>query len=433
MAFVSDLGDRSEQQITSQTMRLTVACALLVIAAIMVLRGIWDGFPPDLSAIYMAAHVYGAGLPELMYNAPPQFFNGVPPDWVPLLPELGLTDKPVLPYVYPPIWAVLLSPLTQAIGPYTFFNTMAVIELTCMLASVGLCWRMARRFALPAWSWVLLTLGLMMTSVITFGAVMHLQPQIVVVFLILLAFERYSSGKFALAGAVLGMAAALKLAPAALVLIFLLDRQWRSFVAFSVTCAALGALSLILAGVQLHLDFLASAAAASATPLVTALAYSAEIPIYAAAATLDLAPPITAGAADFRLPEIALVQILSKALLILCLGWAIFATAKLDADRRLVARLFLFSLLINLFGPLGWAHYFLPQLFLLPALIGLLPFRIGAVSLITVATLTSHMALPKLQSLFQSDLGLACVGAGTMLALFCVVTANLRQRPQGTA
>ncbi len=412
---------------------MTVACALLVVVAFMVLRGIWNGFPPDLSAIYMAAYVHGTGMPELMYDAPPHFFNGVPPNWMPLLPELGLTGKTALPYVYPPLWAVLLSPVTQVIGPYTFFNVMAVIELAMMIASVGLCWRMARRFALPAWSWVLLTLGLLVTSVISFGAVMHLQPQIVVVFLILLAFERYSSGHFVLAGGILGVAAALKIAPAGLVLIFLFDRQWRSLVAFTITGAALGLLSLMLAGVQLHLDFLTSAAAASASPLVTAMAYSAEILVYGVATSFDLAPPITAGAADFRLPEIALVQILSKALLILCLGWAIFATTKLDADRRLVARLFLFSLLINLFGPLGWAHYFLPQLFLLPALIGLLPFRIGAVSIITVATLTSHMALPKLESVFQSDLGLACVGAGTMLALFCVVTANLRQRPQGTA
>jgi hypothetical protein len=262
---------------------------------------------------------------------------------------------------------------------------------------------------------------------------MHLQPQIVVVFLILLAFERYSSGNFVSAGVILGIAAALKIAPAGLVLIFLLDRQWRSFLAFAITCTILGLLSLILAGVQLHLDFLASAAAASTSPLVTAMAYSAAFIVYAAATQLDLAPPITAGAADFRLPEVATVQMANKALLFLCLGWAILASQKLDPDRRLVARLFLFSLLINLFGPLGWTHYYLPQVFLLPALVGLIHPAIGAVSIVAVATMTSHVALLKFQSLFQSDLGLACAGAGTMLALFCVITANLRQRPQGTA
>jgi hypothetical protein len=151
---------------TLQTMRLVAVCVLLVMAAIIVLRGIWNAFPPDLSAIYMAAYVYGAGTPDLMYDAPAHFFNGSPPGWLPLLPDLGLTGKPVLPYVYPPVWAILLSPIAQTFGPYAFFNAMAVIELAMMLASIGLCWRMARRFSLPPWSWVLLTLGLMVTSAI---------------------------------------------------------------------------------------------------------------------------------------------------------------------------------------------------------------------------------------------------------------------------
>ncbi|MCG6903330.1 MAG: DUF2029 domain-containing protein [Rhodobacter sp.] len=406
--------------------RTLFAATAMAAFAYIALFLLWNTFPADLSALYMAGHLFQTGQYNLIYAAPDGFFGASPPEWQPLLPALGLAGQDVLPYVYPPLWAAVMAPLS-ALGPQGFFQAAALVELALLMASVWLAWRLCRSFAIPFWAWALTGTVLLGTSVISFTALMHLQPQIVVVFLTLLAFERYSTGQSRLAGTLLGLAAMLKLAPAGLVLIFLLDRNWRALGGFAVTCAVLGGLGLALTGVGLHLEFLSSMAAAGDGLFITSITYSADLLLHGLAAALDLVPPLDADARNFRVPDAGLaVAIAGKALLVAALIWTVAGTARLPDSHRLPARLLAFSLLINLFGPLGWVHYYLPQLLLLPALIGLLPRFGGAVLLALVGTLTSWPLLMLLRTEIHGDFAIAAMGTATMALLFIAVVRLAR-------
>ena len=197
--------------------RTVVAAALLLVLCAWAVGFMWDRHPADLSALYLARHMVASGQADLVYAAPKGFFGAVPPDWGPALAALGLAGEEVLAYVYPPLWAVLLAPVTEALSPAAFFRAAAVLEMALLAASVLLAWRLARGWAMPLWGWLMLSAALLAGSAISFQAVTQLQPQIVVVFLVLLAFERDAEERPVQAGAVLALAAALKLAPAALV------------------------------------------------------------------------------------------------------------------------------------------------------------------------------------------------------------------------
>jgi len=408
-------------------LRLGVALLCLGGFCALALKQFWGIFAPDLSALYMAGHLFASGQYDLIYAAPDTFFGGPPDEWLPLLSGIGLEGREVLPYVYPPLWAAVVAPITEAVGPWAFFKAATVLEVATLVGCVFLSWRICRKFAVPLWMWLLISTVLMASSVIMFSALMHLQPQIIVLGLTMLAFERYSSGKHATAGAVLGLAAMLKLAPAGLALIFLLDRNWRALGVFTAVCAVLTGLNFAIAGPTLIQDFFDSMAHASAGLFILAAAFSVEILVYGAASAIDLVPPLDMDARNLLIGDSTmLVQLTTKALLLVSLGWAVVRTHRLPESHQLATRLMLFSLLINLFGPLNWVHYYLPQLFLMPALIGFLPKPRGAALLIVIGVLTSWALTVQLRQFFAGDFPFAAIGGATMFGLFLAVLIAAR-------
>lgn len=133
-----------------------------------------------------------------------------------------------------------------------------LIQRPMLAASVPL----GARLLTPAWMPLIVwTLAGCTVLTISFEAdltIWHHQPTITVGFLILLAFAHLDAGRPLAAGAALALAAAIKLTPAAFALIFILDRQHRALAAFALTGAALGGLSLLLAGGDTHLALLQS-------------------------------------------------------------------------------------------------------------------------------------------------------------------------------
>lgn len=403
--------------------RTLIAIMVVVAFAVVALDHVWTRFPTDLSALFMAAHFFALEEYALIYDAPVGFFGNSPPLWAPYLPALGLEGQPV-PYVYPPIWAALAAPVTELVGPEPFFRTFAVVKIMALSASIFLAWRLCRSFAMPLWAWTLTAVALLATSTITLTALFYLQPQILVVFLILLAFERYAHGHLRTAGGLLALAAMMKVAPAGLAIIFLLDRNWRALGAFAGVLLALVGLSLALAGVDLHFAFLAAMGKASQGILVTSINYSVELLLFGAFSEIDMT------ARNVIVVPSAFVILSAKAIGLVLLGWAILATAKIPAEQRLPARLILLGLLLNLFGPLGWAHYYLTQIFLLPALIGLLPRHIGVPVIAVFAALTSWPLLMVLRLWLPGDFPIAALATCTMLLLFITVLIVLIRKHQ---
>ena len=415
---------------TTQTAdtRVRLGAALILLGAVMSIgiRFMWNTHPPDLSAIYMAGWLFAHDRFDLVYAAPEGFFGGTPPAWMPALQEIGLYGGEVLPYVYPPLWAALISPLAGALEPQTFFRA-ADIVLVCLLAASSLvAWRMARGWAMPLWAWIAVSAVALLTSLTSFMAMVQLQPHILVVFLTLLAFERYGAGRSWLGGALLGIAAALKLGPAALILIFLADRDWRALCGFATAALGCAALSLVLAGPDLHHAFLASVTNAVAGTQITGVTFSAEVVLNGIASALGMAEAIDMTARNVRIGETPLVfGLLGKLAMLAGLVWGYHVTAPLDRQQRLVARLFLLGLLVGLFGPLGWVFYFLPQIFLLPALVGLLPLRPALYCLGGGLVFLSWPFFLLVGMNVAGDFPRAALGALVLLALFVGVTASL--------
>lgn len=409
--------------------RLAVALALLAAVCVFGVRFMWDTHPPDLSAIYMAGWLFADGETGLIYAAPEGFFGGTPPDWEPFLHEIGGFRGEVLPYVYPPLWAAVVSPVAGVVDPVSFFRGASVLVVGLFAASTLVAWRMCRDWAMPLWAWVMLGAALLATSSMSYMALIQLQPHVLVVFLVLLAFERLGAGAARAAGICLGLAAALKLGPAALVLVFVAEREWRALGAFAVTVAVCALASLVLAGPALNLAFVESVTSAVAGTQITGVTFSAEVLLDGAAALLGLIEPIDMGARNVRVGETPFIVGLAGKLAMLALMiWAYRATAPLDRGRRIVARLFLLGLLVGLFGPLGWVFYYLPQMFLLPGLVGLLPgargFRVAAFG----AVFTSWPFVVVVGARLDGDFPQAALGAAVLLALFVLVTAGLRPR-----
>ncbi len=396
--------------------------AVMVLAAFgaFLVGHLWDRFPTDFSALFMAAHFYGLGEFGLIYDAPVGFFGNSPPLWNPYLPVLGLEGQPVVPYVYPPLWAALLSPFVDGVDAWTVFRVAAMIKVAALMGSVLVAWRMCQSFGVALWVWVAVSIALLASSTVTLTALYYLQPQIIVTFITLLAFERYAHGASRMAGILLAIAAAMKIAPAGLVLIFLLDRDWRAFGAFVVAGIGLAVLSFGIAGIDLNLAFLDAMAAASAGTLITSINFSITTLIYGLTQDIDWS------ARNIIIDPPLWIGLVTKAIGVAGLLWAVVATRGFERSQRIALRVILFGLLMNMFGPLGWAHYFLLQLLLLPALLTLLPRVAGGVTIAFTGLLTSWAALMVMRTWLPGDFPVAMVFTSAFIVLFLVTLRKAR-------
>ncbi|SMX31778.1 glycosyltransferase family 87 protein [Actibacterium lipolyticum] len=406
-------------------MKVVVGLICLAAWCAMEITTLWNVVPPDLAALYFAGKFFANGQTDLIYAAPEGFFGGTPPQWVDPIAASGLGDQVVFPYIYPPLWAAVLAPLSNAMAPHAFFNLFALIEIPMIAASSILAWRLVRRFTMPFWAWLLVSVGLLATSAISAAAIVQLQPQIIVVFLTLLAFERYQSKQWVLAGVLLGVAAMFKLTPAGLALIFLLNRQWRSFAGFVITCAVIAILGLVVVGVDLHLEFLNAIDGVKSVMFITPINFSMQTSVYAALAALGLTPPADLTGHNtllFGVPTV--VSVTTKVMFAVALVWLIRVTAQETSERRLPVQLFCLTLLISLFGPLSWAHYFLVQLVMLPALVGFLAKRAGVILLLITAFVTSEVVYVMLTETFSNDLFIVVPMSCFLLLLFVAVVTK---------
>lgn len=374
---------------SSHNLLLAISVALMGLWCFAEIAGMWHAFPPDLSALYMAGYLFAEGRADLIYAAPEGFFGGMAQEWVPYRNALELRGESVLPYVYPPLWAAVLGQIAPLMSPQQFFQGAALILIPLLPVSAYLAWRIMPSNRLPLWAWFMVTAALLYTSLISKAAIVQLQPQIFVVFLMLLSFERYTSGKPGQAGAVLALAAALKLSPAGLALIFVLDRNWRALGWFVGIGAVLAAASFVFAGAALNFAFLERLSSVSNGVFISAINFSTEALLFAMAVEFGLAPDVSLTGLNIRIDDIPFWIGPLNTGLFMAFAVALIRATSPDNPYRLVLRFFGLSLLLNIFGPIGWAHYFLPQLLLLPALASILGLWLGLGWLAMFAAATS--------------------------------------------
>lgn len=383
----------------TMTSRDRTAFLLLGLWVVYALWTYWNALPPDLSAVYVAGWLWNHGQTDLIYAIPEDFFGNEAESWNAVTTALAGPDLLAFPYVYPPLWAVLAAPATEILGVKGFSNAMLLVQVPMLAASVLLAGRLAKPQAMSFAAWVAIGTGMLLTSVQAQNALQQNQPTITVTFLLLLAFVCLDEKRPVAAGAALALAAAIKLSPAAFALIFLVDRQYRAFAAFALTGAALALLSLALAGIDLHLTFLATAGAVREQALLNAVNISLLPALMAFGSLVGLLPPFDTHANVVIFSSVpgwlhAGISLTAG----IVLATFLVALRRHPGSMRRAIGLFALSLIVAIFGPLGWLHYYLLPLLLLPSALGLMPQRTASlcglgVAFISFRPLIGYIAL----------------------------------------
>lgn len=347
---------------------LGLAC--MAVWAGFALRQWWDFWPSDLSALYFAAYFFAEGSYAEVYASPQNFFGqDYPKSWTDLATRFGHPDKQVFPYIYPPLWAALFAPLAESTGPQAFFNAAYAWHIALMSLAPVLAYRIMRP-TIGFDAFALISASLLATSVISTQALFQNQQQITVAVLVLFAFERVLSGHQVAGGALLGLAAAMKLSPIVLVVLFLLERQYRAATACFVVLSALGGLSVAVAGLDLHFVFVERLATVSQQLLIANLNLSLESVLFQLATFFDTGRLPSATGEMLALTPPDWLEPIKLGIFALGLLALLAMSHKVARGARLRNRFAMLSLWVTLCAPLSWTHHYLAVLFLVPGLIG---------------------------------------------------------------
>lgn len=384
-------------------------------------RGTWGA---DVAGLYFAAQAFGAGIADQVYAAGPDFVGYTPPPaWAEAAAALGHADAAIPPYLYPPLWVALAAPLTS-LPPQGFFDAMLAANVAALAFAILLALRLAPAIAPPLHAAVLAVL--LTTSLAAALALELNQPQMIVAALVTASIERYRARAAIASGVLLALAAAIKLSPALLALGFLATGDRRALLAFALTAAALAAASLGLAGIDLHRQWLARIAEIDAAILISSVNHSTEAMLWL------LAEAVSGGAPDIPLSHRVVAQpgwiaTAVPGLLAAMVLAALAGTRRLPRADRFLALALLLSIAGQLTAPLGWAHYALLPILLLPTIAARLPPR-GAIRTVAVFGLLFSRALFDLAFEAVPDPArlTTALGTLTLFALFVFVLATGR-------
>lgn len=257
----------------------------------------------DLFPLWMAGRFHAQGMDDLLYVLESAADTVVrQADWLAAAAEAGYRGL-VLGYVMPPVWAILVSPLAEALDWAQFKTVFAWLNCGAVAAAT---WLAVDIWAPPGGRAKLMTgAALMMAlSLPTLMVVVFNQPQGFVALALLAALRDGERGRPARAGLFLALAASAKLTPAGFGLWWLLTGN-RAAAGWALAWGAiLLALCWAVAGTALMADFAANALTMASAPatapnnqsLANALAWLADragmgdsVPVARAATILGLA------------------------------------------------------------------------------------------------------------------------------------------------
>lgn len=414
-----------------------ILLTLLVIAAFVLISAkfLAVGESADLHALWTAAEFIAAGQPDAVYVGSQGIYEMTPAArWVPHLQATGYTGQ-IFPYVYPPLWAALLAPMTKVVGFASVAETMAVANPLLLSLISLIAWRLSSPRLAPQ-TWLIVTLLIYCMSVIGAIALFQNQPQILVAFLTILAVERSLAGAPATAGVALALAAGLKIFPGLLVVLWIAQGRWREAGIFFLVVSLLATGSVGIAGWPLHEAFLVEVRAIADTLVVTKLGFS----LFSLAAVIF--PPIDlrfvnvvtlpAGAMQGHGWSVAPLGMAGRlgsalALAVTLVGFALIARRVRSAAQ--IGILWAAAVAgIALVSPLAWAYYFILPTAFAPRLIEAWGSLRGTIVLLLVFYPTNivHRILSPETSLGMPPASLSACTM-TLLTVLYVVIAMGRQ------
>ena len=397
----------------------TLAC--LAVLTALILAMVPAGASNDLRALWLAAEAFRTGGP--VYPSGDLFTMTAPSAWTEAHP-----GETLYPYLYPPLWAGLLAPFTDALSFEATAGVFRVLNAALLAASTFLAWRLTgSRLPFAVFGGVA---ALLLTQTFVGSlALMENQPQILVSFLILCALERQKSGACVMAGAILAVAAALKVYPVLIAVLWLATGKRHATLAFALTGAGLGGLSVALAGWPLHTEFLATLATIGNTVLLTPVSY-ALTPALAQLFALDAFTYQTGSTGGWLVLELLpSTSTMARVLLLVALAALALAMRKADRGRQNALLWPLALVTISLLAPLSWAYHYIPALACAPILLDRAGPRAGAALLFATA-----LPLSPLASGLALDMGvpaqhLQIAGTAALLALAISFAALASRTP----
>ena len=386
---------------------LALTFAILAAFAYLARTLFFGGSSADLLAVWLSGVEFSQGHFDQIYPQVSGLFSMQPPEnWLALARSNG-HQGPIFPYIYPPLWAALMSPLTAATDFETFSSVARNVNLALIAATVLAAFR-AAGFSGPMWSYFAISLPALSLTTPGLLALHENQPQILVSFLLVLTIERMHHKSYRLAGAALALAAALKVFPALFVIIWIINRQWRALTSFAIVGGALAAASIVIAGWPLNVLFIQQLVDISNTVLNTGysynlnaviahLFYDAEL-LYVDAVGHPLASARVAVGWDY-LPKGLLWRALSTGALLVALIWAGFAILR---DRAAQSTIWIFAIgAMALLGPISWPYYYIPLIVFLPVIVDRFGRAKGLIIML-IALLPSTLTVPRLVFLYAN-------------------------------
>ena len=379
---------------------LAFTIAVLAAFAYLARTLFFGGSSADLLAVWLSASQFAQGNLDQIYPPSTDLFTMQPPDgWLTLARGIG-HDGPVYPYIYPPLWAALLAPLTAAVDLAAMKSAASTVNLALIIGTVVAAFR-ASRYRAPMWSYFAISLPLLSLTTPGLLAMHENQPQIMVSFLLVLTLERMRHNSFALAGLALALAASLKIFPAFFVILWIINGQWRAVGAFALFGGALAGASVWIAGWPLHALFLDQLVSISRTVLTTGYSYNLNSVIayqffdaqllYVDAVGHPMASETVSVGWEY-LPKNGLWRALNMVALLSAILWAA-VRIRGNPGRECTVWVFAFGAMA-LLGPISWPYYYIPLLAFMP----LVTERLGTATglfILVVTLLPSTLTVPK--------------------------------------
>ena len=120
---------------------LALSLAILAVFAYLARTLFFSGSSTDLLAIWLSGLEFGLGNFDRIYPQSGGLFTMQPPDsWLTLARAVG-HDGPVYPYIYPPLWAALLSPLTATVSFAAMKSAASVLNFALIVGIVVAAYR----------------------------------------------------------------------------------------------------------------------------------------------------------------------------------------------------------------------------------------------------------------------------------------------------
>jgi len=366
---------------------------------------------PDLMATWLAGHFYGLGQFDQVYPSDLSFYTmNAPSGWWPYLQSLGYSDS-VFPFIYPPIWAAMMAQIARLISFDQLQFAVQIVNPVLLGLTIVLAARIIRT-RIPAWAFLAIGLAILHFTLFGIAALAEDQPQILVSFLIILGIERQVSGRPWQAGAVMALAAAIKLYPLFFALIWVLRRQYKPALVFVLVGGILAATSVAVAGWPLHQAFLNEVRVIGATAFSNKFVFSID-PMIARIFMPDQLTFIPA-TGDVRIgwegmEKTALWRWASLAALLI----SVFACARIRSPMAWP----ILAVLIGLFSPLSWGYHYITAVAFAPALLSILGHRAGILVLLAIFMPFSEAGYGLVSALSSDEPWLPTVGTIAMAAL----------------